>query len=400
MSKKGDSNQASGLISVGERICWLINFAFIPFGSNLPGLLVLLGTRLFRLLKGERLQDQGTSTPWIVTWTNRLIIALLILIVLSSLFSVYPLTSLSWSLGFLLLFYVFTFGAQPFGYQTPAFLTGKYLPVLGISSGAAAIYSLTHYFLTHPGRASTLFTAWNGLGTVLIITTSLVMGYILWRGGKFRYLLIPYFGLILPVLFLSRSRGGWFGFAVMSGIFALFNRKVLAIFLIIILISGCIFWSFPSLKERLFSSFSYEKNFSRVVIWKATLRMIQDHPILGIGTGNFFTVYPKYRLPEATEKEVAYAHNIFLEVAAEFGFIGLTLFCLILLSLIYMGFSLALTGNPFYQGVFAGFIGVLVHQQVDIPIWSIGIGGIFWMMVGLIIGMYRHEFEGKRDVPA
>jgi O-antigen ligase len=403
MIKKGNLNQSWSFINTWEHIGWLVTFAFIPTGSNFPGFIILLGARLFRLLKRQRPKYRESSTPWVVSWTNRLIVVFLIIVVLSSLFSSNKLTSLAWSLGFLLLFYVFTFGAQPFGYQTPVFLTGKYLPALGISSAVVLIYSLAGYFLTLPPRTYirtyTFFSGYNGLGTILTIMTGLMIGYLVWRGGKFRYLLIPYFGLTLPVLFLTQSRGGWFGFAAMLGIFSLFNRKVLIVFLIIILISGCIFLGSSHLKERFISSFSYEQNLSRVYIWKATLQMIKDHPLLGIGTGNFPVEYPKYRLPQAWEKDVAYAHNLFMEVTVEFGFIGLILFCLFLFGIIYMGFSLALTGNPFYQGVFAGFIGVLVHQQVDIPIWSIGIGGIFWMMVGLMIGMYRYEFSGKRDIP-
>lgn len=388
-------NQSVTSTTSWEKLGWLVTFACIPLGSILPGFLILLGSHLFRLLRGERSNNRNSPAPWIVSWTNRLIVGLLIVTALSSLFSSYKLTSLAWSLGFILLFYVFTFGAQPFGYQVQAFFNGKYLPVLGMSSVMAAIYSLASYFLTHSSRAYTLACGWNALGTILIIVSSLMLGYLLRRGGNGRYWLIPYFGLILAVLFLTKSRGGWFGFATMLGVFSLFNRKVLTVFLIIILVAGCIFIISSPLKDRLISSFSYEQNISRVFIWKATVQMIKENPLLGVGTGNYFTVYPEYRLPGAPEKEVAYAHNLFLEVTAEFGFIGLILFCLMLLGVTYMGFRLALTGNPFYQGMFAGFIGVLIHQQVDIPIWSIDIGGIFWMLVGLMIGMYRYEFAGK-----
>lgn len=392
---KENENLSSRAIRKWEGIGWLVTFAFVPSGSNLPGLLILLGVRLFRWFKHERPPYPESATPKIVFWTNRLIMAFLVLVVLSSLFSRDKINSLAWSLGFLVLFFVYTFGSQPFGYQTPPFLQGKYLPVFGISSVIILIYSLAAYYITSTPRTTTLFFGNNGWATVLIIMTGFMMGYLLWRRGKYRYLLIPYFGLVLPVLFLTQSRGGWFGFATMLGIFSLFNRKVLIVFLIILLISGCVIWGVPTFQERFLSSFSYEQNISRIFIWKATIRMIQDHPLLGIGTGNYFTAYPQYRLPGAWETKVAFSHNLFLEVAVEFGLVGLILFCLFLSGIIYMGLSLALTGNPIYQGIFAAFAGVLVHQQVDLPIWSIAIGGIFWMLVGLMIGMYRYEFGGK-----
>ena len=395
MIRKEKPNQHFCFRNIWETTGWLVSFALIPTGSNFPGLIILLGVRLYRWFKRKRHHTVESSNPWIVSWTNRLITAFLMVVVLSSLFSLYKITSLAWSLGFLILFFVYTFGAQPYGYQTPAFLNGKYLPVLGISSAAVLIYSMAQYFLTHSPRAITFFCNYNGWATVLIIMTGLMMGYLVWRGGKFRYLLIPYFGLVLPVLFLTQSRGGWFGFASMLGIFSLFNRKMLVVVLIVILVSGCIILGVPFLKDRFLSSFSSEQYLSRIYIWKATIHMIQDYPILGIGTGNYHTVYPQYRLPGSWETEVSFAHNLFLEVAVEFGLIGLVLFCLFLLGIIYMGLSLALTGNPIYQGVFAAFAGVLIHQQVDLPIWSIAIGGIFWMMVGLMMGMYRYESGGK-----
>ena len=84
-----------------------------------------------------------------------------------------------------------------------------------------------------------------------------------------------------------------------------------------------------------------------------------------------------------------------MQVTAEFGFIGLILFCVILFSTLYMSFRLARTGNLIYQGIFAAIVGVLVHQQVDLPIWGFDIGGAFWMLIGLTIGLYRNKFSGE-----
>jgi O-antigen ligase len=391
--------QTSKKLSI-DRIGWLTIFASIPFGSCFPGFLVLLVSRLIDLFTGKKRENHDSQTPKrpsapVLIWTNRLFYLLLIIMILSSVLSSNPLFSLAWAFGFSLIFYVFIFGAQPFGQQTPGFLSGKYLPVLGIGSAIAAIISIARYFIERAYRASDLFCQWNGYGTILIIVTGLTIGYLFWRGGKYRYLTLPFLGLILPVLFFTQSRGGWFGFLAMLAGFTLFNRKLWIILLIVVIIAVAVFAGFPSLRDRLLSSFSTRDNIARIFIWKSTLNMIKDHPVLGVGTGMFFATYPRYLLPGAPEKEVSYAHNIFLEAAVEFGLIGLAVFILMLLGVFYMSFSLARTGNPVYQGIFAVFIGVLVHQQVDIPIWSAGIGGIFWMLVGLMMGIYRYEWGKK-----
>lgn len=81
----------------------------------------------------------------------------------------------------------------------------------------------------------------------------------------------------------------------------------------------------------------------RTDIWKIGWRMVEDKPILGIGSGNFNVSSIHYLLvsPGAIERDEfiidtpKVAHNSYLQVLAELGIVGLTLF----LSII--GFSIA-----------------------------------------------------------
>jgi O-antigen ligase len=56
----------------------------------------------------------------------------------------------------------------------------------------------------------------------------------------------------------------------------------------------------------------------RLHYWQATMRMIADHPWLGVGPGNFQAAYTRYKLPQAIE-EVAEPHNFLLEIGATAG---------------------------------------------------------------------------------
>ena len=51
----------------------------------------------------------------------------------------------------------------------------------------------------------------------------------------------------------------------------------------------------------------------RLQYWRSSLDMIDDHPWLGCGPGNFQDAYTRYKLPEASE-EVADPHNFLLEI--------------------------------------------------------------------------------------
>lgn len=56
----------------------------------------------------------------------------------------------------------------------------------------------------------------------------------------------------------------------------------------------------------------------RLDYWIATSRMIADHPFLGIGPGEFQSLYPLYILPSASEF-IADPHNFLFELCALFG---------------------------------------------------------------------------------
>jgi len=64
---------------------------------------------------------------------------------------------------------------------------------------------------------------------------------------------------------------------------------------------------------------------SRFRIWAATWAMIRDHWLTGTGLGTFWLRYPPYRLP-ADASGGFYAHNDYLQVAAETGVVGVVLF--------------------------------------------------------------------------
>jgi len=72
----------------------------------------------------------------------------------------------------------------------------------------------------------------------------------------------------------------------------------------------------------------------RIGYWGAGLKMIADHPLLGVGLDNFGDRYAEYKLP--TGREVQRAHNNYLQVAAELGIPGLIVFCALWAGLMYM----------------------------------------------------------------
>jgi O-antigen ligase len=66
----------------------------------------------------------------------------------------------------------------------------------------------------------------------------------------------------------------------------------------------------------------------RISEFRSALMMIGDHPLLGVGSGNYEIEYPQYQRVIALDPrhEERAAHSLYLEVAAENGTIGLAVF--------------------------------------------------------------------------
>jgi len=66
---------------------------------------------------------------------------------------------------------------------------------------------------------------------------------------------------------------------------------------------------------------------ARLVSWRAGMRMIESHPVFGVGLGNFKPLMPPYTDPGTPTSSIAHiAHNTYIEVAAEMGIPALLVF--------------------------------------------------------------------------
>ena len=137
-------------------------------------------------------------------------------------------------------------------------------------------------------------------------------------------------------MFLTFTRGALLGFLVgLPFVFYYFNRKVAIIggVVISIIVGGlAAFYFFGSTDSKSFRFISTSKNESsqiRSSQWKAAQIAIKERPVLGWGYSNFHTQLARikndYDLPAKNYND-AHAHNLFLEIGAGTGLIGLFLF--------------------------------------------------------------------------
>jgi len=143
-----------------------------------------------------------------------------------------------------------------------------------------------------------------------------------------------------------------------------------------------------SLEGRFNSLFDAEDHFlHRLELYKSTIPLIKEFPIVGTGLGTFTDVYPRVK-PEHFSGHYDNAHNDWIELWVETGFIGLVL-AIMALGVYFFSLIRALgkRNDPYVKGVGVGVLGssaaILAHSMVDfnfhIPANSI----LFAIILGL-----------------
>lgn len=161
-----------------------------------------------------------------------------------------------------------------------------------------------------------------------------------WHSWVAKALALTMTGVNSTCLVLTFSRGGWIGFLTLVFVFLIllvywwsthlpdfwktWLLPMLLGSLAVLLVLGVFF--VEPLRDRVLTMFigrgDTSNNF-RLNVWTAVIKMIHDRPIIGIGPGNnaFNKIYPLYMKPRFTALS---AYSIWLEVAVEMGFIGLS----------------------------------------------------------------------------
>jgi putative inorganic carbon (hco3(-)) transporter len=146
--------------------------------------------------------------------------------------------------------------------------------------------------------------------------------------------------LAVVAIVFTYSRGGFIGLTVAMAVWALREKKKMrSVMLGIALAIGLAVFAPKSFWERNETVATLHQDASamgRVYAWQVTSRMSLDKPLLGVGAGAFRHAWFDYAPPEATRAYVA--HNIFLDVIGEMGWLGLLFF------LVFAGSS---TGGAF-----------------------------------------------------
>lgn len=188
------------------------------------------------------------------------------------------------------------------------------------------------------------------LGTLLPLALTLVL--FAWRERVIRSrplfpLLALVFLALLGALLATMSRGGWLGFAFAVVVVAsLFDRRALMATVaggaagVVVIFLGAFNLLPPQVAERLNQIVAYFGLFDvrtvvpnaanwavveRMAIWQAAWGMFEANPLLGVGPGNYAVLYDRFMMP-GWFNSMGHAHNLYLNLLAETGVLGLGAF--------------------------------------------------------------------------
>jgi O-antigen ligase len=158
------------------------------------------------------------------------------------------------------------------------------------------------------------------------IVTYLALGLRPWLPRWKFLVLLGIAGTSLAGMVVSSSRGALMGGAAVIA-FMLWRSKYKMRALVAGLAVGVLVFLVipPEQKQRLSASGSDETSQLRLGYWKNGIKITNDHPVLGVGYGNWVPYYQDHY-----EGRIQLPHNIFIQAAAELGYSGLVAFLLLI----------------------------------------------------------------------
>ena len=237
----------------------------------------------------------------------------------------------------------------------------------------------------------------------LCIIFAILLAFTLGFGKiKGRTLLVSGSILFACAILMTFVRGAWLAvFVLLSYAIVIQGRKApfkLIAILLVLMIAAAGFALTMDLTELLtqrinrLTDFRYVTNFDRIDRWMAAFSMFLHHPVLGVGYGNYPEEYYQYIwfIKATTLTDRMGAHNLYLEILAETGFLGLIAFLGLVVTFFRESFKLLKELNDsFWLSLTAGVVGAMITYLVHGVVNNLGPSDklelLFWILIGMPI---------------
>jgi len=144
---------------------------------------------------------------------------------------------------------------------------------------------------------------------------------------------------------------------------------------------------------------------SRLAIWQGGMRMFWDHPLIGVGVGNFPDLLPRYLHSQELSQTQQDAHSVFVATLAETGIIGFAALLGVMVGLLYEATAWRRQRGPAeprapppgesdeWRRIMAGLLVTFLGFLVVAATLDLSRDRFLFAVAGLIHGTYRMQRE-------
>ena len=222
--------------------------------------------------------------------------------------------------------------------------------------------------------------------------------------GKYYWLAGLSFCICSAGLVFNATRGAWLAVTIVCGVLLLYymfkSKRNLAVSIIFIALISTVLVNNPKFMHRLdtIDDFNkYQSNTERILIWQSAWNMFKDHPILGVGLGQYTENYQqKYISPQAKEPNLTHAHNNFMQMLAENGIVGFASFVIMFGYIIFKNLiAWVRTRNVYALMIVSATVCLLLQGFTEYNVGNSAVIKMYWLVLGLLVVLSELKWRDK-----
>lgn len=192
-------------------------------------------------------------------------------------------------------------------------------------------------------------------------------------------------------LFYVQSRGVWLAFAFVLFFMLISIRKLRWVVIpLALIIAASVFLLPRSMIIHENAEGKEQSLVERVVLWDRAIQVIRAEPLWGTGVNTYSKAHGKYDKKNNWRVKGYYAHNSFLQFAAERGLICLSVFLWFVLAfvgrcvrMVRQDVTLSPEMRAFLRGILGAVLGMILFGMVDNLLEPLQSRMNFWMFLSL-----------------
>jgi len=254
-------------------------------------------------------------------------------------------------------------------------------------------------------RITSSFGYFGMYAAFLLVITPILTTWLLQTSNKTRRAFYVFSILTISVvsLYLTRSRGAWLAFFVTILLMVITQRRWWALICLLITLVATPFLLPQRLVFHAKKSVGFDKTIGhRFYLWNQAIRIIRARPLTGCGLNTYVQNIERYNPPDDHEVRNYYAHNGYLQHAAETGIPGIIL----LLVLFFQFFRLTFSNwwihrlNLFEvkSGIILSVSGFLFYMLFDTIFHNLEPFIFLWLLMGWGIAKSHQHLTERVNV--